>query len=177
MTTLLDKVFLVAYFSHLEPWMYHASPFWPARSLWIGLLPAISFFLCRLRTSCPSSCFKDFLFVSEICKLHYYVEVLTYFYWFLREVLCASWTSMAISFFRFGKFSATICSYTPYAPYPFLSSFSGTLIILILFHFIVSLISWLLPSWSSSLSLFLSFMVLCLILYITDSFFFVYPSS
>ena len=38
MTALLDKVFLDTCFSHSGPWIYPASPFWPARSLWRSLL-------------------------------------------------------------------------------------------------------------------------------------------
>ena len=36
MRALLDRVFLAACSSHLGPWIYPASPFWPARSLWEG---------------------------------------------------------------------------------------------------------------------------------------------
>ena len=38
MRALLDKEFLAACSSHLRPWIYPASLFWPARSLWRGLL-------------------------------------------------------------------------------------------------------------------------------------------
>lgn len=38
MRALLDRVFLAAGSSHLEPWIYPASPFWPTRCLWRGLL-------------------------------------------------------------------------------------------------------------------------------------------
>lgn len=47
---------------------------------------------------------------------------------------------MPVSFPRLGKFSAIICSNICSVPL-FLSSSSGTSIILILFHFLVSLIS------------------------------------
>ena len=38
MTTLLDKLFLAACSSHLVPWIYHTTSFWPAWSLWRVLL-------------------------------------------------------------------------------------------------------------------------------------------
>ena len=70
-------------------------------------------------------------------------------------VLCASWLLMLVIFAILGKFSI-ICSSIPSAPLS-LSSSSGIPIILILFCLMVSVISQILPSWSSScLSLFCS---------------------
>ena len=70
--------------------------------------------------------------------------------WFklhLKGVLCASWISMPVSFPRWGKFSAMICSSTPSAPFS-LSSSSGIPMIQILFCLIASLSSLILPSYS-----------------------------
>ena len=52
MMALLDKVFLMSFFPHVVPWICYASPFWPARSLWIGLMPVYCSCPYRLRTSC-----------------------------------------------------------------------------------------------------------------------------
>ena len=69
-TAMQDKLFLAAYFPHLGPWMYHASPLWPAGPCGqVCCQPYVS----TLVGSGPLvlRCFQDFLFIIEMCKLHY----------------------------------------------------------------------------------------------------------
>ena len=150
-----DKVFLAAYFSHLAYWIYHASPFWPARSLWMGC--------CQTNVSTfvgygplVLSWFQDFLFVSEICKFYYYMlgcwPILIDFVW---GSLCL----LDLDVFFLPQVRELLCydllQYNFCLPLSFFSS-SGIPMILILFCFMVSLISQTLPSWFSSY-LYLSF--------------------
>ena len=99
----------------------------------------------------------------------------------LRWPLSASWILMPVPFTKLGKFSTIICSSIPSAPLSLSSSRNP--MIPILFHLMVSLISQILPSWSSScLSLFFSaslfFILHHLVFYITNSLFcLIYPSS
>ena len=146
MTALLDKEFLAAYFSDSAHWIYPATPFWPAKFLWIGLLQTWSVFPCRLRTFFPC-CFHDSLLASVFVNLTMISLVNDWFLLNLMGVLCASWILMSVSFPRLEKFSAMICSHNPSTPIS-LSSSSGTPMILMLFLFNESLISLILKSCS-----------------------------
>ena len=79
------------------------------------------------------------------------------------------WTLMPVSFPRLGKFSDIICSNKPSVPF---SRSSGTHMIGTLLHFMESLSSVILPSWSSSFlsHFFFSFIIFCnFIFYFTYS--------
>ena len=139
MTTLLDKEFLAAYFSESAHWIYPATPFWPVKFLWLGLLWTWSVFSCRLRT------FFFPLAAFIILSLSVYFVNLAMiclgdgqFLLNLMGVLCASWILMSVSFPRLGKFSAIICQRKHSAPFSFSSS-SGTPMIQMLFLFNKSL--------------------------------------
>ena len=68
MRALMVRVFLAACSSHLGPWIYPASPFWPARSLWRGLLLPYTP-PHKSQGFLVSCCFKDLLFIFGICML------------------------------------------------------------------------------------------------------------
>ena len=72
MTALLDKEFLAAYFSDSAHFIYPATPFWPAKFLWIGLLQTWSVLPCRFRTLFLC-CFHDSLLTWIICEFDCYV--------------------------------------------------------------------------------------------------------
>ena len=93
------------------------------------------------------SCFQNSLFILVFCQFHFDIRAEDRFRLHLKGVLCTFWISMPFSFPRLGKFSAMICSSTPSAPFSFSSS-SGISIIWILLHFIASLSSLILPSYS-----------------------------
>ena len=70
MRALLDKVFLAVCSSHLVPCLYHASPFWPAKSLWRGLLWIWYFSPYKLRISCGQQMDVSHFFIqSETLRL------------------------------------------------------------------------------------------------------------
>ena len=117
------------------------------------------FYPFRLQTSCPGL-LSDFLFGSEICTFHCYM--LKYWHIFIDfegGSLCllgldACFLPQIREVLHYNLLQYTFCP-------PCLSSSSGIPIILLLFHFMVSLISQTLLLWSSScLSLFLSFFIL-----------------
>ena len=70
-TALLDKEFLAAYFSGSAHWIYPASPFWPAKFLWIGLLWTWSDFPCMSRTFIPLYCFHGCFLARVFCEFGY----------------------------------------------------------------------------------------------------------
>ena len=96
-----------------------------------------------------------------------------------QVLLYASWTWMSVSFPNLEQLSSIICSNNTFCPPLSLSSFSRILVILIQFHFMVSLISRLFLWFSSCLSLFFSISILHhLVFYITNSLFcLIYPRS
>ena len=110
MTALLDRVFLAAYFPHSACWIYHATPFCPAKFLWTDMLWTWSVFPCRLRTFLPC-CSHDSLLVYVFCEFDYMICLGGG--WLLLNlmgVFCASWILKSVFFPRLGKFSAIICS-------------------------------------------------------------------
>ena len=82
MPALMDKVFWDAYFSHLAIWIYHASTFWPARS--VDRFSASLMILLLYVTNLLSwAAFRIFsLSLRFACFTIKQAKVLTYFYWF-----------------------------------------------------------------------------------------------
>ena len=134
MTALLNKGFLAIHFSYSAYLIFPATPLWPAKFQWTGLLLPLCVCPCRLRPVCP-------LAASRILSLSLYFYSFTMiccgadlFLLILKGVLCASWVWMPISFPRLGKFSAIVCSNKPSVPFCLLLLLTSCDMNIVLFH-------------------------------------------
>ena len=124
MIALLDKGLLAEYFSFSTHWIFLTTPFQPAKFLWTGLLLTVCVYLCRIKDLLSLTAFKilsSSLYFASFTMIRHDVGLI----FTLKGVFCASCTWMPVSFPRFGKFSAILCSSKPYASYSLYSS-SGT---------------------------------------------------
>ena len=98
MTALLDKVFLAAYFYHLAHWIYHASPFWPASSVWTVLPTSLMFSPLSVKDLLSRAVFRIFSLSLKFASFTTLCRGVDLFLLMLEGVLCASWIWIPVSF-------------------------------------------------------------------------------